>query len=320
MPVPLVYVSWRPVKIGSFFLTADATQAIFVGLTFLSKILIVTYCSGFGVVTSIYAQQSPDQPSRIERLGTPKAAPPPGSNSEDLESQAEEDLRRKQIQREEREDGLLPPEPPYSLQRKKNLLKEALIPHDRSLLIELAFYLTTASVIDDRSQYVSDPAVHFNLFYRHDAKNRNDKIGPWIGFRLVPFTGSGFHQNRFGTYGLTYFGPMIGVGKIGLMPTKELGAVRSNESIEPKIPTTSGWLLGGGFAAVTKSGKTTDDNPAPDSDFRTRGATFDASGFWIEGRYLKILYGAVGYNLTIGVQTGRGKAFVYAGVGAAGWD
>jgi hypothetical protein len=289
-------------------------------MIFFTKILIVTYCISFGAASLVYGQQAPDQPSKIERLEVPKALPPPGSSAEDLEAQAEEDLRRKKAERGERENALLPSEPAYSLQRQKNLMKEALIPHDRSLMMELAFYLTTASVRGDRKRYVSDPSVHFNLFYRHDAKKRNDKIGPWVGFRIAPFTGSGFHQNKFGSYGITYFGPMIGVGKIGVIPTKELGTVRSNQSNELTIPSTNGWLVGGGFAAVTKSGKTTDDNPPIDSDFRTRGATYDASGFWIEGRYIKILYGAIGYNLTIGVQTGRGKEFFYAGVGASGWD
>ncbi len=305
---------------GSFFLTVCVTKAIFEGMTFLSKILIVTCCSIFCEATFVFAQQATDQPSKIERLGVPRAAPPPGSSAADLEAQAEEDLRRKKTERGERENELLPTEPAYSLQRQKNLMKEALIPHDRSLMVELAFYLTTATVRGDRKRYVSDPSVHFNLFYRHDAKNRNDKIGPWAGFRIAPFTGSGFHQNKFGSYGITYFGPMVGVGKIGVIPTKEVGAVRSNQSTELTIPSTNGWLVGGGFAAVTKSGKTTDDNPPIDSDFRTRGATYDASGFWIEGRYIKILYGAIGYNLTFGIQTGRGKEFFYAGVGASGWD
>ena len=289
-------------------------------MTFLTKILIVTCSTSLGAATSAFAQEQEAKSSRIERLEQPKATPPPGSSSEDLESQAEEDLRRKKLQRGEREQSFLPPEPAYSLQRKKNLQKEALIPHDRSLMFELAFYLTTVAVRDDRKRYVSDPSVHFNLFYRHDAKNRVDKIGPWFGFRMAPFSGSGYHNKKFGSYGLTYFGPMIGVGKIGLMPTKEVGAVRSNENTETSIPSTSGWLVGGGFAAVSNVGKTTDDNPASGSDFDTKGATFDGTGFWIEGRYIKILYGAFGYNLTLGVQTGRNKEFIYAGIGASGWD
>ncbi len=319
MPVPLVYVRKRPVKMGSFFLTGKPTQDIFVGMTFLSKILIVTCGTAFCTAQCLFAQAG-QPPTTIERLEQPKATPPPGSDADDLEAQAEEDLRRKQKQRGEREQSLLPDEPPYSLQRQKNLMKEALIPHDRSLLIELAFHLTTAAVRNDRQRYVSDPTVHFNLLYRHDAKNHSDKIGPWYGFRLAPFTGSGYHKKKFGSFGLTYFGPMIGVGKIGLMPTKETGAVRSSESVEAKIPSASGWLIGAGFAAVAKAGKSTEETPPKDSDFTTRGATIDGAGFWIEGRYIKIVYGAVGYNLIVGLQMGRNKEFIYSGIGVTGWD
>ncbi len=305
---------------GSFFLTGRATQDIFVRMIFLSKILIFTCGTTLGAAPCLFAQGGSEQPTKIERLDQPKAAPPPESNSDELKAQAEEDLRRKQMQRGKREQSLLPPEPLYSLQRQKNLMDDALIPRDRSLMFELAFHLTTVAARDDRRRYVSDPAVHFNLFYRHDAKNHADKIGKWFGFRMAPFTGSGYHKKKFGSYGLTYFGPMIGVGKIGLMPTKETGTTRSNESIAPKIPSASGWLIGAGFAAVSKIGRSTEEDPPTDSDFSTKGATFDGSGFWVEGRYINILYGAVGYNLIVGVQTGRNKEFVYTGIGVTGWD
>lgn len=289
-------------------------------MKFLTKILVFT-CST-SLIGSIegHAQGEQDQSQTIERLDQPKAAPPPGSSSSDLESQAEEDLKRKQKQRSERDQSLLPPEQPYSLQRKKNLKKEALTPHDRSIMIELAFHLTTAAVRGDRSRYVSDPAVHFNIFYRHDAKNRSDKTGPWFGFRLAPFSGSGFHKQKFGSYGLTYFGPMIGIGKIGLLQTKEDGPVRSDKNEEANIPSTSGWVIGTGIAAVSKMGRSTEENPPKESDFSSQGVAFDGSGIWIEARYLKILYGALGYNAILGIQTGRNKEFLYAGFGVSGWD
>jgi len=90
--------------------------------------------------------------------------------------------------------------------------------------------------------------------------------------------------------------------------------------METKIPSTSGWLLGAGIAGVSKSGRPTEDNPPADSDFASKGIAFDGAGLCVEGRYIKILYGALGYNLIVGVQTGRNKEFLYTGIGISGWD
>jgi hypothetical protein len=289
-------------------------------MKYLLKTLMFTCGTNLIGSLGLYAQVEEDQPQRIERLDQPKAVPPPGSDPSDLESQAEDDLRRKQQQRKERDQSLLPPEPPYSLQRAKNLKKEALTPHDRSFMFELSFHLTTAAVRGDRTRYTSDPAVHFNLFYRHDAKNRSDKTGPWFGFRLAPFSGSGFHKQKFGSYGLTYFGPMVGVGKIGLIQTKENGPVRSDKNEDINIPSTSGWLIATGVAAVSKMGRSTEEDPPKDSDFSSQGVAIDGSGIWLEARYIQILYGALGYNAILGIQTGKNKEFLYAGFGVSGWD
>lgn len=254
----------------------------------------------------------------VEKLEPPKPAPPPGAA--DTSSDAEEDLRRKREQRRSREQSLEPPEPPYNLQRRKKLLKESLIPRDRALMFEVSAVAGTVSTRGDRERYSAEPTSHFNVFFRYDAKNKNGKIGPWYGLRLAPFAGSGFHKKRPGHYGLTYFGPMIGIGKIDPAQTQDGASLRTENESEVKIPATGGWVIGTGLAAVSRTGKTNDEQPDPASDFTAKGVAFDSPGLWIEGRYLRILYGAFGFNFILGIQSGSGKEFLYGGVGFAGWD
>jgi hypothetical protein len=154
-----------------------------------------------------------------------------------------------------------------------------------------------------------------------DGKAKDGRIGLWYGARVAPFVGGGFYKDKPGNYGLTYFGPMIGVGKIDPVPEDEGQARASSADGEIDIPSASGWVVTAGIAAVTRAGKNSDPtNKGSDNDFETKGTTFDAPGAWLEARYLHILYGAIGLDGIAGVQTGRGKLFVYGGIGVAAWD
>lgn len=272
---------------------------------------------GFLTAGLAFAQVGLSPTAPVERLDPPKPLPPPGLNNGES---GQDDLLRKRQQRRDREKSLEPPEVPYGLQQKKKLLKEALIPKDRSLVFEVSAVAGAILTQGDREGYTFDPSSHFNVFYRYDAKNKNGKAGPWFGFRLAPFAGTGFYKKRPGTYGLTYFGPMIGVGKINPVAAQEGTALRAEKADDVKIPSINGWLLGAGLAAVSKSGRTNEEYPDPTSDFASQGVAFDSPGIWIEGRYLKILFGAVGYNIIFGIQTGTNKGFIYSGIGFSGWD
>lgn len=265
----------------------------------------------------VQAQEDVPPSTPIERLEPPKSVPPPGM---DEGESAQDDLLRKRQQRRDRDKSLEPPEIPYGLQQRRKLLKEALIPKDRSLVFEVSVVAGTLVTHTGREGYTFDPTSHFNLFYRYDAKHKDGKTGPWFGFRLAPFAGTGFEKKRPGTYGLTYFGPMIGVGKINPASTQEGTELRAAKEEDVKIPSLNGWLLGAGLAAVSKNGRSNDEDPESTSDFASKGVAFDTPGLWIEGRYLKILYGAVGYNVIFGVQTGKDKEFIYSGIGFSGWD
>ena len=138
----------------------------------------------------------------------------------------------------------------------------------------------------------------------------------------VSFFGNGFYQSHPGSYGLTYFGPMIGVGKIDPL-SSEAGSSKTGEGTgsgaEKTRASSEGWLLSGGIAAVSSQGRSVWPQD-PSSDFLTKGVSLDVPGVWLEIRNMHVVLGAVGINLLAGVQTGKDKAFFYTGIGIAGWD
>ncbi len=255
---------------------------------------------------------------QIEGLEPPKPARPPAV---DADEEAEADLEKKREDRRRRDRLNRPPPTPYKQKQEKALLKETLTPHERWLLIELSLVFCGAQTSGDRQGYTCEPTVHFNGFVRKGGREKDGKVGLWYGGRLAPFGGGGFFKDKPGNYNLTYIGPMIGVGKIDPVPEDEGHARAASADGEIKIPSASGWVVTTGIAAVTRSGKNSDPtNRDGDNDFETKGLHFDAPGLWAEARYLRVQFGAVGFDAFAGVQTGREKLFVYGGLGAAAWD
>lgn len=260
----------------------------------------------------------------IEGLGMPPAPPPP-RRGRDENHIIERDLEQKRSRRQKREDRETTVVP-YAQKRHEALRQEALAPRPRQLLLELSLIGGTAVTQGNREGYTADPTSHFNALWRYDAKHRDDRIGPWFGLRLAPFAGSGFYQKLPGTYGLTYFGPIVGVGSLHGLP-KTVGllaadpaAARGNRASD--IPSTHGWALTGGVALVHREGAgAATEKKAKDNDFATEkgGVSFDAPGIWMEARWLQVLWGAFGIDVVAGMQSGANKAFIYGGIGAGAW-
>ncbi len=255
---------------------------------------------------------------QIEGLKPPKPAKPPAVD-QDRETDADLEKKRNDRRRRDRLDRPLPT--PYKEKQEKALLKETLSPHERRLLLELSLVFCGAQTSGARQGYTCEPTVHFNGFVRKGGKEKDGKVGLWYGGRMAPFGGGGFLNNKPGNYNLTYIGPMIGVGKIDPVPEDEGQPRAASADGEINIPSASGWVVSAGIAAVTRAGKNSDPtNRDDDNDFETKGIHFDAPGAWLEARYLRVQFGAVGFNVLAGVQSGKEKLFVYGGAGFAAWD
>lgn len=259
----------------------------------------------------------------IEGLSPPAPARPPrpdGPEDDDPSVPGADSLEQKRQERRRREQDLKPKPLPFAKKQAESLRQDALAPRPRRLLLELSMVISNVQTRGDREAYTTEPNTHFGVFCRHGAPAVDGKIGLWYGGRLAPFTGTGFEKKRPGTYGLTYFGPMIGVGKIDPVVGDDGAVKATSAAAEKTLPSTSGWLVSLGVAAVSKVSRSEDpDLDDPNSDFFSQGIAFDAPGVWMEARYLKVLYGGLGVDVLAGVQTGRDKLFAYGGLGLGFW-
>ncbi len=278
---------------------------------------------------SIHAQtELPPSPTiSIDSLEAPTPAEPP---KVDHEKVMEDDYKRLQRRRRRHEKEEVKASPTYGDRLGKALDDEAAKPHPRDFFLEISLVGSAVATMASRQGYTSEPTMHFSSAWRLPQKadiatgttpspGKNNDL--WFGLRVAPFNGSGFYRGHTGSYGLTYFGPMIAVGKID-PPTNggssEAGTA-SAQMAKIERPVLTGWLISGGVAAVSKQGRSDAPGDAK-SDFLVKGVGFDAPGVWIEFRQMSVLYGALGCNLLAGFQTGQDKAFFYGGIGFAGWD
>ena len=269
----------------------------------------------------LIASPSSQTSGLIEGLSPPPPAAPPII---DEDKQSEQDLRRMRSHRRRKKAEETPDPPSYTERLEKALDREAQAPHPKKFFLEMSLLFTNASTTASRQGYTSEPTVHFNAAWQvtNEKPQAANTAKLWIGVRAAPFFGNGFYQSHPGGYGLTYFGPMIGVGKVDPLPPETgspiKGEVRGNGTDKTRV-SSEGWLLSGGIAAVTRQGRSAWPQD-PSSDFHSRGVGLDVPGVWLEIRNMHVVLGAVGINLLAGIQTGKDKAFFYAGIGIAGWD
>lgn len=248
----------------------------------------------------------------IEPLTPPKPAVPPRPDGG-----GDEDLERKRRERGRREPAPVPE--PASQVRDRSLLKETLATEPPALLIELSLLVGTVANHGPKEGYTMDPTTHFNVYWRKRPKAREDKIQLFAGGRVAPFAGTGFYEERPGSYGITYFGPMVGVGRIGLVPQD------TARDPDAAIPSANGWLVSVGLMAATTAGKRPEGEPGKpgdggrDDDFKDRKVIYDAPGLALEARYLRLSFGRLGFDAVFGLQAGRNRQFFYAGLGVAGY-
>ncbi len=239
--------------------------------------------------------------AQIEDLAPPRPQAPP----QDLRRDAETDLEAKRTDRARRDVESAPAESTPAQTRRKSLSAETLAERPLDLLFELSIVLGAAVTDGDKGGYTVDASSHATLALRHGSAPAGG-TDLFYGARIAPFSGSGYFKGKPGRYGLTFFGPMVGVGKIDPVP--------------PQGGPFSGWLVSGGYAALSKAGQSRTAAPDRESDFTSKGIAFEwPGGLWLEARWLRVLYGALGYDLVFGVQTGRERSLLYGGVAVAAW-
>ncbi len=202
------------------------------------------------------------------------------------------------------------------LQKEKDIITETTKPRLRHIMLEVSLISPSVVTTGDRQGYTSELTSHFNIMWRTNPKQMNGKRGTWYGFRLAPFAGGGRYKEFHGNYGFSYFGPMIGIGKLDPMPSS---VPRTRRGSKPKPPIISGWLWSGGIAGQHRlNGTDPSDEGQVDDEFN-EGIGLDVPGIWTEYRHMRVIWGAVATNFIVGVQSGKGKYFIYTGLGFGGW-
>ncbi|MEZ4744296.1 MAG: hypothetical protein R3B45_17910 [Bdellovibrionota bacterium] len=248
---------------------------------------------------------------------TPTPVAPPGYGSS-----IDNTLKTKRKYRMQRNQEIRSLEKPTQSEDSKQLLSETLAERPLRLAIETNLIYPRIKTTKNRDNYTTDITSHLKVFLRNNKDLRSNVSQFWYGARIAMFSGTGEQNNKPGRYGFTYFGPMVGVGKISL-GTHSLGnekmAISSQQRMQ--LPVRSGWfwMMGVSAQSILSSRESTEDEPEDDFN-SSKKISFDPPGLWLEYTYFQIHYGALGLHYSVGAQQGKGKLFVYLGLGIAGWN
>jgi len=251
---------------------------------------------------------------------TPRSATPPRAAPETHENQ----IRKKRRNRQKRDKRFIKPKPKAADVRDRELLTQALKKRPMAFAVELNLVIPGVKTFGKRSGYTADITTHLRVISRADQDKKTDEIQLWWGGRAAMFSGTGIYDEVPGRYGFTYFGPMIGVGKISLgSQSSGFNPKKGDKIANHDLPTRKGWLLMSGIAAQSRLSsvdRSSRGTLGDSSDFdNPKGVKFDAPGLWAEITYITIHFGAVGVHYSGGVQFGKQKTFAYFSVGVAGW-
>lgn len=254
---------------------------------------------------------------KIAPPGTPADIPPPTVSDD----QVERDLNEKRRMRNDRNaEGQLAPPTPAVVQQQK-LVEAALKPLPSRLHMSLTWAGTQIKTFGKKRQkYTSEPTGLIHAYIRPGGSDQpTDSTQLWTGFRLAPFAGSGVYEGRAANYGFTYFGPMIGLGKIS-SPVQSVGddTVKNPDKVADDFHS-SGFMWMSGIALQSRIGKTPEGAETPREDINTKGVAYDAPGIWTEISFVSVHYRLYSTNFLAGIQSGQSKAWIYLGMGFGFW-
>lgn len=251
----------------------------------------------------------PPDPSRI-------LPPTPTRQESDRDIERLKKLHEKRRENEGHPTG---PMSPLNVQFKEEATKKRL----QVLYIQSTLVLPYVKTSGPREKYTAEPNVHLSFAWKgqKDIYTRHR----YFGFRFASFSGSGIYDGTPGRYGFLYFGPSIGIGKVGKVTEvveQESKKAVSIQTVKERSITywETGWSLFTGVALQSRIGQIDPTSEEPGDDLNTTNIpALDGLGIWAEASYFFLFLGAVGVHLNLGAQQGKGKIFTWLGVGVSGW-
>ena len=180
----------------------------------------------------------------------------------------------------------------------------------------LPYLVTTENKMEN---YYVDPSMFGYLYWKPFKREDPDNLELWLGFRLAPLAGAGIYDKTSGRFGFTYYGPMVGLGRIS-PAIVSLGKDEERKTPEKRKKSFNRssvfWM--GGIALQSRSGYVEKGREKP-QDFDNQGVGLDVPGLWTEITYATVFYSRLGLDATFGLQLGKGKIFTYLGFGTSFW-
>lgn len=259
----------------------------------------------------------PILPPNAERHRQPRT-------DEDRASEMPDALRQRRDQRLEEQKAVEPKPPTPSEIKEQALKEEAIKSRPFNFMAAVDFIFPQVSVSGGRKNYTADMTAHhyglFRLGPSEESSPPESETNIWIGYRIAPFSGSGQAGSSAGRYGFTYFGPMIALGKFS-PGARSVGQSTegSEEDGEHGLQSLSreGIMLATGISGLSKNGTTDPGAEDPFEDFQSKPMVFESPGIFVQLQYIHVMYGALGIDYVVGAQLGKGKTFMWGGLGVS---
>ncbi len=313
---------------GSICLTESLKRTIYDGFDKIYKtlifLLLVLSLGDFCLVGTLLAGEK--KGATILLPPPPVRIPPPESPTKKASEQMDEALKEKREVRKQREEALEPPPKDPTTKRNEKLLEETNKPRNLKMFIDCTLVYPRVLTKGNRKNYQVEPTAHTHFYLRMLPDKPINEWQLWYGGRLASFTGSGIYEGVPGRFGFLYAGPLIAIGSVDLFvksdpnkPKRANVAVGEEADDDVTFPSRDGWFFASGIAAQNRIGVPANPEREVSDDLNTKSVAFDSPGLWFEATYVRIYFGAVSFNISIGAQAGRGKTFLWGGLGAAGW-
>ncbi len=263
---------------------------------------------GFRVLALPFAlSTSPSLQAQIALPPPPVAEPPPSLPD------SKDPIQKRRLEREEKKSEAKKKIEAESIARKSQdaadkAKAEAQEKRPFYGFFDLSLLKPAAAVSGSRSNYTCDMTTHISTYLRMFFDKDPSVVQGWFGVRVAPFGGFGTQNKVTARFAMTFLGPAIAVGKVG-MPDDPL-----NDN-----PKRFAWLWSGGVAAISKLSRDDETFKGAPSDFQGSGWAYESPALWSEVRWTRITRGALGFGVITGVQTASGKTFYYAGLSASGF-
>lgn len=251
-------------------------------------------------------------------------------------------MKKKREKREPKESR------PGIFKKQTEKLKQAANIHrPYKFMLSTSFNIPWLTTSGDRKNYTIDPSFHILSLHRIQQTLNPDKFQFFLGSRTAAFSGSGTFESISGRYSFLYLGPVFAWGKFtrenindektgsdksrhDMNKTKDSQKENSKQTANDPVQQKEQKLDWGimdeffavclGISAQARFSRNDAKGIEPSDDLNaTKSLVLDTPGLWLELRKSYIYYGSVGIDYTAGIQLGKGKTFVWMGIGVSGW-